>query len=325
MRNFLEISRRYWLAPVCVAVMGVAHADDAPPAPPTASAETQFVSRIASSFESFAGSRTNAESLALGLRQGQAVTLTSTAEGSQTATFTPPTRPMGHGNVVHALSLAQAQLAAQGITQPSPEQLQTALMGGTVTTGADATAQTTTYAGILQLRSQGMGWGKIAHTIGVKPGRGTLNATAGAGSDSGVVTASSERIRARQEFRREDAAGEPRVKRRFEQRVEARESHGGIVTAAGERARVRQESRFEARSGDKRIEHRFEHRVDAPAQNRGIVTASGTPAGAMLMHGRSHGLEAGVAASGSSSSVVTAGGGAGRGDHSRGRGRGGHK
>lgn len=325
MRTFLEVSRRYLLAPACVAMMGVAHADDAPPASPAASAETQFVSRITSGFESFAGSQTNAESLALGLRQGQTVTLSST--DGQAVTFTPPTRPMGQGNVVHALSLAQAQLAAQGITEPSPEQLQAALMGGTVTTGTDAAAQTTTYEGILQLRSQGMGWGKIAHTIGVKPGRGTLNATAGAGTGSGAVTASGERIRARQEFRREDAAGEPRVKRRFEQRVEARESHGGIVTAAGERARVRQESRFEARGGGSRIEQRFEHRVDAPAQNRGIVTAIGTPAGAMLMHGhgRSHGLEAGAATSGSSSAVVTAGGVAGRGDHSRGRGRGGHK
>lgn len=286
MRTFLEVSRRYLVAPACVAVMGLAHADDAPPpASPTtaASAEPKFVSRIGSGFESFAGSRSNAESLALGLRQGQAVTLTST--DGQAVTFTPPTRPMGQGNVVHALSLAQAQLAAQGITEPSPEQLQAALMGGTVTTGADAAAQTTTYEGILQLRSQGMGWGKISHAIGVKPGRETLNATAGAGTGSGVVTASGERARVHQESRFEARGGDSRIERRFERRVDAPAQNRGIVTAIG-----------------------------TPA---GAMLMHG--------RGHGHGIEAGAATSGSSSAVVTAGGVAGRGDHSRGRGRGGHK
>lgn len=197
MRDFLEVSRRYLLGPLCLAMMSLAYAEDtsAPSqgAMVSANGEAKFVSKIESRFAAFAGSEANAESLALGLRQGQPVTLASTGADGQvtTTTFTPSTRPMGHGNVVHALSLAQAQLAAQGITQPTPEQIKVALAGGTITTGTGATAQTTTYQGILQLRSQGMGWGKIAHTIGVKPGRATLNATAGATTapGAGVVTA----------------------------------------------------------------------------------------------------------------------------------------
>ena len=39
-------------------------------------------------------------------------------------------------------------------------------MGGTVT---NAQGQSSEMAGVLQLRSQGMGWGNIAHTVGVHP------------------------------------------------------------------------------------------------------------------------------------------------------------
>ena len=203
------------------------------------------------------------------------MTLASTGANGQvtTTTFTSPARPMGHGNVVHALSLAQAQLAAQGITQPTPEQIKMALAGGTITTGTGATTQTTTYQGILQLRSQGMGWGKIAHTIGVKPGRATLNATAGA-----TTTPSA-----------------------------------GVVTAAGERVRVRQEFHQEGGDGEHRAERHFEPRVDAPAPNRGLVTAAGTPAGSMIMHGRGHGEHAGAADASASAVVTAGGAPAGHG------------
>lgn len=179
------------------------------------------MSRIVTGFSGFAGADANAESLALGLRQGTSVTLASTGSDGQpaTTTFTPPTRPMGWGNVRHALSLAQAQLAAQGITQPTPEQLEAALMGGTITTGSGATAQTIEYQGVLQLRAQGMGWGEIAHTIGVKPGGSTLNA--GTGSSTG-----------RQQTGMVTAIGTP-GERRAESRQELRARGQGIVTAAG--------------------------------------------------------------------------------------------
>lgn len=123
--------------------------------------------RISRDFIGFAGSKENAEALALGLRRGSEITLTS-ADGTQTS-FAPATGHMGHGNVSKAMALAQRQLAGAGIRHPSPDQIETALNGGTVTA---PDGRTTEMQGILQLRSQGMGWGKIAHTVGVKPGQG---------------------------------------------------------------------------------------------------------------------------------------------------------
>jgi hypothetical protein len=120
--------------------------------------------RIASDFRSFAGSDQNATNLVTGLRSGAPITLTE--RHHPPATFTPPTRPMGYGNVSTSLSLARFELAQQGIYQPTPQQLQTALMGGTIT----AHGQTVTYRGVLQMRADGMGWGEIAHASGTQLG-----------------------------------------------------------------------------------------------------------------------------------------------------------
>jgi len=61
------------------------------------------------------------------------------------------------------IALARAQLASQGITNPTTAQLQGALVGTTNTDG-------TMTQGILQMRASGMGWGKIANTMGFKLG-----------------------------------------------------------------------------------------------------------------------------------------------------------
>ncbi|MGQ0523429.1 MAG: hypothetical protein ACT4P8_07205, partial [Betaproteobacteria bacterium] len=120
-------------------------------------------------FSGFAGSTTNSDALVSGLRNGTAVTLTSTdAKGTTTSTtFTPPTGKMGYGNVYTSLALAKQQLAGAGITDPTAQQLQAALMGGAVT---NSTGQTTTMTGVLQLRADGMGWGQIAQQYGYKLG-----------------------------------------------------------------------------------------------------------------------------------------------------------
>ena len=120
--------------------------------------------KIVSDFQSFAGSSGNANRLVMGLRSGSEITLT--AKGEPSATFTPPTRPMGYGNVSTSLALAKAQLAQQGIVDPTPTQLQTALLGGSIT----ANGKTVDYQGILQMRADGMGWGQIAHSTGTKLG-----------------------------------------------------------------------------------------------------------------------------------------------------------
>jgi hypothetical protein len=144
------------LAALCGAT---AHAQ----AQPAGSADSRYVQRIGDQYVSFAGSSANLESLAAGLRHGSSVTLT---EGTTSVDFLPPTPPMGYGNVTRALDLARRQLSAAGITNPTPEQLRAAMMGGTVSTAnGDVTLQ-----GVLRLRSQGMGWGQIAHAVGVHPG-----------------------------------------------------------------------------------------------------------------------------------------------------------
>lgn len=130
-------------------------------APATASKPTD---KLVSTFSDFSGSPDNAASLVNGLRTGSPVTLSGPSGGSpggEALTFSAPTRPMGYGNIRIALSLAQTQLASQGITNPTPTQLQGALVGST---------DSTTTQGILQMRASGMGWGQIANSMGYKLG-----------------------------------------------------------------------------------------------------------------------------------------------------------
>lgn len=190
--------------------LGAETATTAPP--PESSLPAQ---RLISSFSSFAGSAENAARLVNGLRAGSTVTLvTATAAGatgtnagistsaSTGLSFTPPTRPMGWGNVRHALTLAQGELAAQGIGNPTPDQLHAALMGGSVIT---ADGRTTSLPGILVLRSQGMGWGQVAHAVAAPFGKaasiqvsrqGSGTVTARGYRAGAVTTASGEIVRA---------------------------------------------------------------------------------------------------------------------------------
>ncbi len=122
------------------------------------SASSTPTNKLVSQFSTFAGSTDNAKALVTGLRTGSSITLTSSGTTGSSTTFTPPTKPMGFGNVNISLALAQASLAQQGITNPTPQQIQAALVGGSVTTSRG----TTTLPGILTLRSEGKGWGVIA-------------------------------------------------------------------------------------------------------------------------------------------------------------------
>ncbi len=178
--------------------------------------QTNVTNKISSDFNSFLGSDANA--VVTGLRNGTPINLTSTTTtpspipgGLPVTTITttviaPPTGPIGFGNVYISLALAKQQLASLDppITQPTPEQLQAALTGGTITqtTGSGVTATTTTsnLQGILTMRSQKMGWGQIAQKLGFKLGpvmssmksanRSLASTTAAASKSSGVKTAS---------------------------------------------------------------------------------------------------------------------------------------
>lgn len=162
--------------------------------------QTKVAGKFAAPFAAMAGSQDNAVALATALRTGTPVTLTHTAtvDGAATTTtttFTPPTKPMGWGNVSHSLALAQFALAQQGITSPSGDQLQAALTGGDITT-ADGT--TVTLAGVLQQRADGMGWGKIAQSYGTTMGavnRGIKAPTVTASTSTPTTTATAPAAR----------------------------------------------------------------------------------------------------------------------------------
>lgn len=206
----------------------------------------QVQSRIAGDFTAFAGSEANAQSLVTGLRGGTPITLTTASSSGGTSptalTFDPPTRPMGHGNVFISLALARQQLASNGITDPTPQQIQAALTGGSITTGSGATAHTIALEGVLNQRAEGMGWGAIAKDQGVKLGqvvsglksinaRITSGATAPASTNSGITTASGARVQSSTQ-----TAGTARgnsAEARGHQRSATVGS--GIVTATGSR------------------------------------------------------------------------------------------
>lgn len=136
--------------------------------------EPQAQARIISSFSVFAGSEANALSLVAGLRQGSEITLTVPANGGKPGAatrFTPPTRPMGYGNVRISLALAREQLAQLGVARPTPSQIKAVLAGGGVASRVSGRATTPfLLPGVLQMRAGGMGWAKIADTMGVPLG-----------------------------------------------------------------------------------------------------------------------------------------------------------
>ena len=162
--------------------------------------QTQVAQKIASNFGNLAGSEDNALALVNALRNGDTVKLTypapkppttdtgtkppTTDTGTKppvppttkppattTTTIDPPTGKMGWGNVKISLALAQDALARAGITNPTGEQLQAALNGGSVTVkNPDGTTSTVKLQGILQMRADGMGWGEIAKASGTKVG-----------------------------------------------------------------------------------------------------------------------------------------------------------
>ncbi len=133
----------------------------------SASPDSTALDKLVREFSAWAGSRSNAQSLVQGLRSGSTVTLRDTGSSTGTATTVDPaTAKMGVGEVRIALSLAKAQLAQAGVTQPTAAQLGAALGGGLVSSSSASTS----LPGVLNQRASGMGWGQIAQAMGVKLG-----------------------------------------------------------------------------------------------------------------------------------------------------------
>ena len=276
--------------------------------PTLSGGQLQVAGRVAAPFASFAGSTDNAIALATALRTGTAASLTSTmidANGNAvttTTTIMPPTKPMGWGNVSHALALARTALANAGITEPTAADLQAALVGGDVTT---ADGKTATLAGVLQQRAAGMGWGTIAKSYGTtmgavnralhSPPAATVTTTATA-SGTGKTAAPNANGTTGATARGITTAGGTNA---------SSGSHGskGLVTASGASAGTTVAS----------------PNGGGHAYGRGIVTASGapaTPAGTALHGGGRSGV---VTAGGGSGTLKTAGG---RDDHGNAQGHG---
>jgi hypothetical protein len=108
-------------------------------------ANAQSSRELIDKYTPLAGSKANATTLVDGLRSGSDFTLSGTK-------FDPPTGKLGNGEVNIALSLTQAELTKQGVTQPTTQQLETALND------------------ILKQRADGKGWGQIANSLGFKLG-----------------------------------------------------------------------------------------------------------------------------------------------------------
>ncbi len=266
----------------------------------TSQGEGKVTGKISGDFNSFLGSDSNA--VVTGLRSGTPINLTrttttpsSTPGGAPvttttTTTITPPTGQMGHGNVYISLALAKQQLGTMGITEPTPQQLQAALTGGTITqtngTGATATTTTTQLRGILTMRSEKMGWGKIAQELGTKLGpvmsgmkSANHNLAAGAQPSSnghGVASTSGQ----------------------------TKETTSGVVSGGG---------KVHGNSGH--------GQVGGKGSGSGIVTASGRGAGGNA-YGRSGGIVTGAGHGGGSSGRGASQGGSNNGaGHGKGNGK----
>ena len=229
----------------------------------TPASATKVEDKLVSEFAIFAGSQDNSRSLVTGLRQGSEATLVNDGPAGGGATVPPTTRPMGYGNVRISLALAQEQLIRAGITQPTAEQLRASLVGGTVTNNS---GQATELQGVLQMRADGMGWGKIANEMGTKLGhvmsglkqtnqqlaKGQPVPGAGTAGSAGITTAAGTR----------GGATTSRGNGRGSQAQADQQLGAGIVTAAG--GPVATGARVQS-GGDVRA--------------TGVVTGAGTAAG----------------------------------------------
>lgn len=98
-----------------------------------ATASATDAGRTPSQYSSWAGGQANAEALVTGLRNGTTVTLvTSGANGTRSLAGFTPAGSMSAGNVDSALAGAQRSLSRVGITRPTAEQIQAALIGGEI-------------------------------------------------------------------------------------------------------------------------------------------------------------------------------------------------
>ena len=91
---------------------------------------------LSSRYATWAGGKSNADSLVNGLQSGKTVMIVTQGPNNtrSLAGFTPPA-PMSEEQVESALSKARSNLSSMGIKEPSADQIQAALIGGEVELG----------------------------------------------------------------------------------------------------------------------------------------------------------------------------------------------
>lgn len=128
----------------------LAQTKDGDKAPTTQAVPT---ARLVDEYTDLAGSEQNAKSLVTGLRTGSTITLEPIAKDDKPITFKSPTGKLGNGEIKIVLAMTDKLLADD--KNATNKDLYNALMGD---------------KGILTLRSEHMGWGKIANSLGFKLG-----------------------------------------------------------------------------------------------------------------------------------------------------------
>jgi hypothetical protein len=313
--------------------------DSAAPAvaPVLSSGQLHVATRVAAPFATLVGSSDNATALATALRTGTEATLTTTSTDASgatvvtTTTIVPPTKPMGWGNVSHALALARFALADAGVTQPTNAELQAALVGGNVTA---ADGSTVTLAGVLQQRADGMGWGQIARTYGTTMGavnRGVRADTATAATSTTVTTADgvTQTSRALKHAQTSGATSNAGAKHGAPRGLTTAAgtpaaTHGKGLTTASGAASASGKGVVTAAGGGGSVVSAASGNGGGHAYGRGIVTASGGSANAAsgALHGRA--VSSGVVtAAGAGGNAVTAKGADANTNNGHGKGKGG--
>jgi hypothetical protein len=283
--------------------------------------------KIAAEFQDFLGA--DAESVVRGLRNGESFTLTETTPGETTpgetpdqpgstteVTIDPATGKMGYGNVRTSLQLSQFQLQQAGIDQPTASQLDAALNGGSVT---NSEGTTTELQGVLALRSEGMGWGRIAQEYGtkvgwVKNGRASLTAPTSEGTGGEAGDAGGEGLA---------PSGDTTSGEGVEVVGRSSEAGDGIVDAAGnvETNRANGNGRGASKKSGASAVVTGTGAPSGPGRSQGVVTGLGKSSNG---RGRGQGIVNGVGGSsnGRGGSRVTTGLGSSSGSNGRGAGYG---
>lgn len=128
--------------------------------------------RIAAAFVRLAGSEDNILALVCALHEGVAVHLVSPMEPGadfmpEIVVLEPPTGEMNWNDVKLALMLARDALQSYNIVHPTLVQLHAVLLGGDIVAPGGMTAS---LPGVLQMRADGIHWGRIAAERYRRPG-----------------------------------------------------------------------------------------------------------------------------------------------------------